>query len=146
MHGALAGREDVALIAILPAEPAELRRLRDELGLRGTLLADPSWRTHRAYGLRRGGFRDVWLSGPTWLAYARLLARGRRPNRPVQDVYELGGDVIIDRKGRIAWAYRSRHPADRPAVAEILRRLREAEGPGQEPSPSRQDPTAESGT
>jgi len=120
---ALAGRDDVAVVAVLPAEPAELRRFRDALGLRATLLSDPGWTTYRAYGLRRGRRRDVWLSLPTWRAYARLVARGRRLHVPRQDVYELGGDVLVDREGRIAWAYLSRHPADRPPVAEILRQV-----------------------
>jgi peroxiredoxin len=123
VYEALAGRNDVAVVAVLPAEPAELRRFGEELGLGGTLLADPSWSTYRTYGLRRGGRRDVWLSPPTWLAYARLVVRGGRPHVPRQDVYELGGDFLVDREGRIAWAYRSSHPADRPPAAEILRQV-----------------------
>ena len=120
---ALAGREDVALVVVLPAAPGELGRFRDELGIQATLLADPTWSTYREYGLRRGGRKDVWLSLPTWLAYARLVARGRRLRLPRQDVYSLGGDFLVDREGRLAWAYRSRHPADRPSTSEVLRRV-----------------------
>ena len=123
MQQALEGREDVALLAILPGDPPELRRLRDALDVRVTLLSDPAWSTYRAYGFARGGFRNVWLSPSTWAAYARLVGRGRRLHLPRQDVYELGGDAIVDRHGVLEWAYRSRHPADRPPIGEIVRRL-----------------------
>lgn len=123
MHRELAARDGVALLVVLPAAPGELHRFSEELGIDATLLADPTWSAYRAYGLRRGSWRDVWLSLPTWLAYARLVARGRRLRRPQQDVYTLGGDILVDREGRIAWAHRSRHPADRPPVSEVLRQI-----------------------
>jgi hypothetical protein len=119
----LAGRADATVLAITPAAPAELRRLRAERGLAMRLLADPTWSLYHAWKLPRGSWAGIWLSPATWLAYLRLLARGRRPGRPTEDVYQLGGDAVIDRRGIVTWVYRSRHPADRPSVAEIVRRL-----------------------
>jgi len=113
----------VSIAAVLPGDPAQVRRLRNARGLTARLLADPTWATHRAYGFHRGSFRDIWLSPATWWAYARLVARGRRPRRPEQDVYHLGGDVLIDSRGLVAWIYRGRHPADRPSLDEIVRHI-----------------------
>ncbi len=120
---ALAGRSDVTMLAVTPAAPAELRRLRTERRLTMPLLADPTWSLYRAWGFRRASWVGIWLSPATWLAYLRLLARGRRPSRPAQDIYQLGGDAVIDRRGIVTWLYQSRHPADRPSAAEIIRRL-----------------------
>ena len=121
MRRALAGR-DAELVVVLPGHPPQARRLRDELGLGETLLlCDPTWATHRAFGLERAGFRAVWLSPSTWWSYARLVARGRRTRLPAQDVRQLGGDVVLDRTGVIAWAYAGRSPADYPSPAEVVR-------------------------
>jgi hypothetical protein len=127
---ALADRADVALLVITPGTPAELRRLRAERGLRLRLLSDPSWSLYRAWGLRRGRWRELWLSPATWGAYVRLLARGRWPRLPAQDISQLGGDAVIDRHGLVTWVYRSRHPADRPPVSELGRQLAAAGEPG----------------
>lgn len=113
----------MALVAILPGEPAAVRHQRDRLGLQMRVLADPTWSTHRAYGLHRGSLRQIWLSPATWLAYARLLMHGGPLRWPAGDTRQLGGDVLIDGRGRVAWVHASRHPADRPPVDEILRRI-----------------------
>ncbi|HEU5321143.1 MAG TPA: AhpC/TSA family protein [Methylomirabilota bacterium] len=127
MHRALTEQGAAVLVAIVPAPPAALRRFRRELGVTSALLlADPTWSTYAAYGLRRGTFREIWLSLATWLTYARLLARGRRPHRPEQDVRQLGGDAVIDPRGVLRWLYASRHPADRPAAGEVVRQVQAA--------------------
>jgi hypothetical protein len=120
VQGALAGRTDVQLVAIGPGTPAELRRYRDLLGLTMPLLSDPGWSTYRDFAFGRAGVRETVVAPRHWLAYARLIARGRRPERPRQDVFELGGDVLLDASGRIVWIYRSRLPDDRPTPGEIL--------------------------
>jgi hypothetical protein len=117
---ALAGREDVQIVAISPGTPELLRRLRDGLGLRVPLLTDPAWSTYRAYGLGRASLARFLLSPRLWLAYARLLLTGRRPRRPTEDVHELGGDALVDAESGLAWIYRSRNADDRPTPAEIL--------------------------
>jgi hypothetical protein len=119
---ALGEKAGVQLVAIGPASPPELRRFRDALGLKATLLSDPDWSAYRAYGFGRAGIRAL-LAPRHLLDYARLLARGRRLERPRQDVFELGGDVLVDARGRLAWIYRSRRPDDRPSIGEILAAL-----------------------
>jgi peroxiredoxin len=117
---ALRGRADVQLVVVGPGTPAELRRYRDLLGLTMPVLSDPEWSAYRSFAFGRAGVRETVLAPRHWLAYARLIAKGRRPERPRQDVFELGGDVLLDASGRIVWIYRSRVPDDRPSADEIL--------------------------
>lgn len=120
---ALGEPDGVAVLAVLPVEPPRLRELRAALDLRIRLLSDPARTTFPAYGFRRGSFRAIWLSGATWLSYGRLIARGRVPHWPTEDARWLGGDVLVDRVGRIAWAHRSRDPSDRPGAHAVVSRI-----------------------
>jgi hypothetical protein len=73
----------------------------------------------------RGGWWAIW--GPaTWWAYARLLARGRRPQRSSSDVQQLGGDVLIDPGGTVVAHHVGDGPADRPAISDVLDPVRRA--------------------
>lgn len=36
------------------------------------------------------------------------------------DIYQAGGDFLLDRDGHIPFAHRSQDPADRPAPAKLL--------------------------
>jgi len=105
--------------------PDRLEAYRRGFGLPFPVLADPDRRVYRAYGFDRGDPWRVW--GPATLArYARLLARGRRLARPTEDLLQLGGDVIVDRRGRVAYLHRGRSPAERPTVAELAEALARA--------------------
>ncbi len=94
-----------------------------ETGLRWPLLIDAGRALYRAYGMERGRWTAIW--GPaSWWAYARLIVRGRRPGRPTGDVHQLGGDVLVDPRGRVALHYVGTGPADRPAIATLLEAVR----------------------
>ena len=94
-----------------------------ETALPWPLLVDRRRTLYHAYGMGRGGWWAIW--GPaSWGAYARLLARGRRLQRPTDDVLQLGGDVLVDPEGKIALHHVGRGPADRPAVSALLDRVR----------------------
>lgn len=83
------------------------------------VLVDQERTSYRDYGFGRGGVGAVW--GPkVWLAYARLLRRGRRLRRPVDDTLQLGGDVVVGPDGMIAYVFRSEDPDDRPSVDELV--------------------------
>lgn len=83
------------------------------------VLVDERRAAYAAYDLGRGSVWRVW--GPKiWLAYATLLLRGRRLQRPTEDTLQLGGDFVVGRDGRVAYAFRSTDPDDRPSVDELL--------------------------
>jgi hypothetical protein len=47
----------------------------------------------------------------------------KREDYGKDDIYQSGGDFVVDREGNILFAYRSQDPADRPSAAELLRAI-----------------------
>jgi peroxiredoxin len=115
----LAEFSNAAVGLITFTRPRNLRGFRHRLGLAYPVLADETLVVYRAYGLRRGSLWRVWGLGAI-RAYARLLRRGGRLERPTGDTLQLGGDFVVDRDGRLAYTYRSRGPDDRPSVDDLL--------------------------
>ena len=83
------------------------------------LLLDANRSLYCAYGLERGSFAQV-LGPGNWWRYIQVLTHGRALQRPTDDVYQLGGDVLIDPAGIVRLYHRSRSPVDRPAVGDLL--------------------------
>ena len=123
MRDRLGDLGDAVVALVTFTRPRNLRGYRARLGLPYAVLADEPRAAYRAYGLGRGPWWRVW--GPaTVLAYVALAARGRRPQRPTEDTLQLGGDFVIGRDGRVAYAYRSTGPADRPPVDDLVAAVR----------------------
>lgn len=93
-----------------------------ETHLAWPLLIDTNRDVYRGYGMLAASFRDVW--GPkTWLVYLKALLRGEKLRHSAGDVYQRGGDVLIDPAGIVRLHHVGSGPADRPAVATVLRTL-----------------------
>ena len=90
-----------------------------ETGLTWPILIDRDRRLYRAYGMDRGGRWQV-LGPAAWWAYVKLLVRGGRLHLPTDDIYQLGGDVVINPAGVVRLHYISRTSVDRPAVKSLL--------------------------
>ena len=112
------------------AVPAMLAVYERELALPGVVFAgDEDRALYAALGFGRASLARVWLHPRVVAAYARLIARGRRPRRPVQDdVQQLGGDAVLSREGRVCWVYTSRGPEDRPSFDAVRRAVAQALG------------------
>ncbi|MCS7001429.1 MAG: redoxin domain-containing protein [Dehalococcoidia bacterium] len=110
-----------------PERIALLRQLEGETPY--PLLSDPTRAAYAAFGLRRGGLRDIWTVGAL-ASYLANLRRGRRPIvRPSADLRQLGGDVILSPTGAVTYVHRSVEPADRPSVDTLLAAARAAATP-----------------
>jgi alkyl hydroperoxide reductase subunit AhpC len=95
-----------------------------DTGITWPLLLDPGQELYKAYAMKRGSRRDVY--GLSSIGkYLQLIARGQLPGRPGRDWQQLGGDVLIDRKGVVRFHYVSEGPHDRPTVEQLLAPIRE---------------------
>ena len=61
--------------------------------------------------------------------YLGLMFRGWLPRRPAPDadVWQLGGDFILDRAGRLRYAHPCKDAADRPSRDELLEAMNQAQ-------------------
>lgn len=120
------GDLDGRVVCVTFAEPGMLRGFERKMDLPYPVYGDADRRTYRAFGFGRAARRRVWLDPGVWMLYAKLLARGRRPGRSGQDTLQLGGDVVLDASGRVAWIHRSEGPDDRPPVDALAGAMRQA--------------------
>ncbi len=103
-----------------------LQRFTSEEHLPFAILSDPERRAYRAFGLQEGTVGRIFGPATLW-AYVSGILRGRWPRVPRSDdrqFRQLGGDVIINAGGKVVLLYRSKNPADRPAVGTLLDAIR----------------------
>ena len=123
----LGRRDELPRIAVITFASAPLlAAFAREVELQdASLYGDPERRLYEALGFGRGSVARVWLDPRVWARYGRLVLGGARlPRRIEQDTLQLGGDVLVDADGRVAWLYRSRGPDDRPPADELVRQVR----------------------
>ncbi len=95
----------------------------EETGVPFPLLLDSERKVYRAYGLGRSVLQ-VWK--PRVLVhYLRLVLAGRRLKPAQGDIYQLGGDFIVDEQGTVRLIHPSKDPTDRPSVDSLLTAARE---------------------
>lgn len=119
MRDRLDEMRDAAVVLITFTRARNLRGYRSRLRLPYRVVTDETLEAYRAYGLGRGPWWRVW-GLRTLREYRRLLRGGVRLERTLEDTLQLGGDFVVDRHGRLAYAYRSTGPSDRPSVDELV--------------------------
>jgi len=108
---------DVIAVTFQPLEVA--RDYVAETGWPWPMIVDTRRSLYQCYAMNRGGLWAVW--GPrSWWGFARLIFKGRRLRKPAGDVYQMGGDVLLEPDGTIRMNHVSSTPVDRPSVEEIL--------------------------
>jgi hypothetical protein len=107
-------------VAVVTFEAGPLARAyAEETGLPWPILVDGERALYHGYGMLHASRWDVW--GPrTWKAYLRALLGGERLHPSSGDVYQRGGDVLVDPAGVVRLHHVGNDPADRPPVEAIL--------------------------
>jgi hypothetical protein len=90
------------------------------------ILADEDRSTYKLAGAVRGGAAQ--LIGPSVVlkGLGRSLKNRSVQGRPVGDVAQLGGTLIVMPDGTIPWSHLSTDAADNATVPEIMEALRDA--------------------
>jgi len=87
------------------------------------MLADPERRAYQAFALSRLSWFHVFSPAALKL-YWKLLRSGMKPEHyEGDDIYQSGGDFLVDGGGNILFAHRSQDPADRPSVVKLLQAI-----------------------
>ena len=115
---------EVLVISFAPLD--ELGRYRSELKLPFPIGSDPKGKAYVDYGLAKGSRRQIWHP-KTALKYLGYVLKGKKIKKPKKgdDLYQLGGDFVIDAQGRVLLAYASERPDDRPSVDTLIAALKD---------------------
>jgi peroxiredoxin len=113
-----------SVLVVCQARPEVLSLYLARHPWRVPVVSDPDRAAYRAFELKRTGwltfFRPKVLAG-----YLKKIFRGHRVRRPYagEDVLQLGGDFVLDRRREVVAAFAASDPTARPSVADILRSL-----------------------
>lgn len=92
-----------------------------EMGFDWPVVIDETRTLYAACGMFLGTRWNVWGPRTCW-AYIKELFRGRTPRASAlaNDIYQLGGDVLVDPSGIVRLLHRGSGPADRPSIGTLL--------------------------
>lgn len=108
------------VLVFTPLDGELLVRFVNELSLSCPVLADPQRQVYRAYGLERG----LSIHPRSVVKFLRLLWKEGRLYPPLSDPLQTGGDFVIDREGKIQFAFTSADPLDRPHISKLLEAIK----------------------
>lgn len=110
----------MSIVVVSFAEPAKLIQYQKYHQWPFKILADPQRAAYELFALKRLSWRHVF-SPSTLKMYLKLLREGtERQDYGKDDIYQAGGDFLLDRDGHVLFAHRSRDPADRPPAKKLL--------------------------
>jgi hypothetical protein len=116
-------RRGVEIVVISFAEPRQLVRYQEQHRWPFAILADPKREAYRAFSLQRLSWFRVYSPATLKLYLKLFLQRRVRAHFGREDIYQGGGDFLLDRSGSILFAHRSEQPADRPAATRLLEEI-----------------------
>lgn len=94
----------------------------EQTGCSFDMLLDPQRKIYRSFGLC-SSYAKVMKFG-CLLRYSEYEAVGRDfpdiPPRLLEDIYQMGGDFLLDEAGKVLLCHSSKTPLDRPTASDIL--------------------------
>ncbi|XP_072222190.1 prostamide/prostaglandin F synthase-like [Leuresthes tenuis] len=96
-----------------------------DIGCQYDMLLDPDRKVYAAFGL--GASVKKVLNFDNMLLYAEYVADDMEFPRELptiqDDMFQLGGDFLLDEHGRVLFSHSCQSPLDRPSVEDILSAL-----------------------
>ena len=116
-----------AVVLVAYDEPSLLgaKMLRD-VALPYPLVLDRTRDTYARWGMGRTGLRGAMLSPSLNWRYLKLLVKGERFLGFAPDMFQLGGDFVVDSQGTMVFAHRMKNNGDRADTATLFEELARA--------------------
>jgi peroxiredoxin len=111
------------IVVVSFVESSKLRDYQERRRWPFPVLADPDRKAYRIFALPK---LKLWriFSPSTLKFYRQQIRRGMKRERyDGADIFQSGGDFLLDRDGKILYAHRSKEPADRPTVGTLLQQI-----------------------
>ncbi len=121
-----ASGEPIDVVIITFTKVRNLKGYQQRFAAPFTVVTDLDRDLYHAMGFARGSVWRIWgLKAAK--RYRELFKAGHRLERATirskgEDTLQLGGNVIVDSLGAIAWLYQGAGPDDRPSIDELVRR------------------------
>lgn len=119
---------NATVVAITFSSPTEALKLSQELKLPFPLVSDPQKVAYNVFELGSAQLKDFLSIKVLWKFMGRVLS-GWLPSMGYSknDLFQLGGDFVVNSKGEIVYEFKSSSPADRPTVKFLLEQLQKAQ-------------------
>jgi hypothetical protein len=116
----------VNLVLIGQLTPRHAAHFRRRQGIELTVLADEDRTSYKAAGAKVGTFRE--LLGPKVVAKGINTSRrtGQVQGKTIGHPAQLGGVLVIEPDGTVAWSHMAGDASDNASPTEILTALRRA--------------------
>lgn len=111
----------IDVLGIGHAPPNVIERFITREAIPFPVVSDPHRESYKHFNLGRVGVLHFFRPRIV-LNFLKLLFRGEKIRRltGTEDVFQLGGDFVIDRNRKLLVAYPSRDATDRPSIETIL--------------------------
>ncbi|MBY0328037.1 MAG: hypothetical protein EBT02_07180 [Planctomycetia bacterium] len=118
---------NATVVAITFSSPAEALKLSQELKLPFLLVSDAQKEAYKIFELGSARLKDFLSPKVLWKFMGRIIT-GWLPSMGYtkDDLFQLGGDFVVDTKGDVVYAFKSSSPAERPTIPFLLEQLQEA--------------------
>lgn len=107
----------VALVTM--GNPEQTDAFCESQGVPFTCLSDPEKNSYAAFGLQRGGAREI-LTPKNLIRGAQTMLKGNAGGRPVGDMRQMPGAFVLDGEGVIRYTHRHREVSDNPPNSELF--------------------------
>ena len=116
----------VQVVLVGQATPRHAAHYRRRFAPDLTILADDERKTYKLIGAIRGGVGELLSPNVVLKGIGRGVKNRAVQGRPVGDVTQLGGTLLVMPDGSVAWSHMSGDAADNASIGEILEAVRSA--------------------
>jgi len=117
-------KEGARITLIGQATPRHAAHYRRRFAPDLTILADEDRSTYKLVGAVRGGASELLSPNVVLKGISRGIKNRAVQGRPIGDVQQLGGTIIVMPDGTIPWSHMSKDAADNATIDEIVEAVR----------------------